>query len=66
MEKDKGCQVIERVLLLSAELLKVEECEVSTNDILNQPHDSDDDILLETVLCDMRASTLCYQKKLNA
>ena len=65
MEKDKGWQVTEWVLLLSAELLKVEDCEVSTNDIHNQPHDSDDDLLLETLLCDMRASTLCYQKKLN-
>ena len=65
MEKDKCWPVTDWVLLLSAELLKVEDCKVSTNDILNQPCDSDDNLLLETVLCDMRASTLWYQKKLN-
>ena len=56
MEKDNGWSVIERILLLSAELLKVEDGKVSTNDILNQPHDTDDNLLLEIVLCDMRES----------
>ena len=62
MEKDKGWQVTNQILLLSAELLKVEDCEVSTEDILDLPHDTDDDLLLETVLCSMRESTLFYQK----
>ena len=53
-----GGQATNRILLLLAELLKVEECEVSTDDILNQPHDTDDDLLLETILCSMRESTL--------
>ena len=60
MEKDKGRQVTERILLLSADLLKVEGCEVSTEDVIDQPHNTDDDLLLDIVLCDMRASTLCY------
>ena len=59
----KSRQVTERVLLISAEMLKFEDCEVSTNNILNQPHDSDDGLLLETILCNMRASTLCYGEK---
>ena len=43
----------------------MEDGEVSTNDILNQPHDTDDDLLLETVLCDMRKSSLKFRKNLN-
>ena len=39
-----GGQATNRILLLSAELLKVEDCEVSTDDILIQPHDNDDDL----------------------
>ena len=35
-----------------------EDCEVSTEYILDQPHDTDDDLLLVTVVWDMRASTL--------
>ena len=62
MEKDNSWPVTERVLLLSAVLLKVEDGEVSTNDIFNHPHDTDDDLLLVTVLCDMRESTLRYKK----
>ena len=55
-----GGQATNQILLLSAVLLKEEECEVSTNEILNQPHDADDDLILETVLCSMRESTLTY------
>ena len=62
MEKDNSWPVTERVLLLSAELMKVEDGEFPTNDILNQPHDTDDDLLLGTILCDMRESSLRYQK----
>ena len=58
-----GSQATNRILLLSAELLKVEECEVSTDDILNHPHDTDDYLLPENVLCSMRSSTLTYKKK---
>ena len=65
-EKDMGSLATNHILLLSAELLKVEECEVSTDDILNQPHDTDDDLLLENVLCSMKSSTLSYPKKLNS
>ena len=65
-EKEMGGPAINQILLLSAELLKVEDCEVFTNDILNQPHDTDEDLLLETVLCSMRESTLSYQKKINS
>ena len=65
MEKDKGWQVTNQILLLSAELLKVEYCEVSTEVILDQPHDTNDNILMETLLYSMRESTLCYQKALN-
>ena len=45
MEKDKGWQVTNQILLLSAELLKVKDCEVSTEDILDQPHDTNDHTL---------------------
>ena len=62
MEKDKGWQVTDQILLLSAELLKVEDCEASTENILDQPHDTDDNLLLEIILCDMRSSSLCYEK----
>ena len=61
-EKIMGGQATHQILLLSAELLKVEDCEVSTNDILNQPHDTDDDLLFEIVLWSMRESTLNYQQ----
>ena len=43
----------------------MEDSEVSTKDILDQPHNTDDDLLLETVLCNMRESTLRYQKQIN-
>ena len=46
-------------------MLKVEDSEVSTEDILDQPNYTDDDLLLETVLCNMRESTLRYQKQIN-
>ena len=61
-----GSLVTNRILLLSAELLKVGECEVSTDDILNQPHDTDDDLLLENVLCSMKSFTLTLKKKFNS
>ena len=55
----------EHILPLSAELLKVEDSEVSTSDIIDNPHDTNDDLLLETVLCDKRESKLKYQKQVN-
>ena len=65
-EKDKGWQATNQILLLLAELLKVEDFEVSTDDILDQPHDTDEDLLLETVFCSMRESTLSYRKKIKS
>ena len=65
LEKDLKWSVTEFILLLSAKLLKEEDSEVSTEDILNQPHDTDNDLLLETVLCDKRESTLKYQKQIK-
>ena len=46
-------------------MLKVEDSEVSTENILDKPHDTEDNLLLETVLCNMRESTLSYQKQIN-
>ena len=56
----------DQILLFLAELLKVEDCEASTEIILDQPHDTDDDLLLDTILCSMWESTLCYEKEINS
>ena len=40
MEMDLKWSVTERILLLSAELLKVEDSEISTNFNLDPPHDT--------------------------
>ena len=65
LEKGLNWAVTERILLLSTVLLTVEDSEVSTEDILDQPNDTDNDLLLEIVLCNMRESTLRYQKLIN-
>ena len=55
----------ECILLLSVEFLKVEDREAYTNDILNQPHETDDNFLLEIVLCNMLRSTQNYEKQIK-
>ena len=50
-------QVTERILLLLGELLKVEEDEVDTATILKQEYETEDDLLLEIVLANMRQET---------
>ena len=65
MERDKGWSVNERILLLSAELLKVEDSEVDTQTILDQEHETNDDLLLEIVLANMRQETLTFKKNVT-
>ena len=43
----------------------MEDTEESTNDIRNQSRDTDDDFLLDIVICNMRQSSQSYSKKIN-
>ena len=65
MEQNNGWSVNERILSLSAELLKVEEGEEDTQAILDQEHETYHDLLLEIVLANMRQETLTFQKHLQ-
>ena len=65
MEQGNGWSVNDRILTLSAELLNVEDGEVSTEAILDQVHETDHDLLLEIVLANMRQETLTFQKHLQ-
>ena len=62
MERDKGWKVTERILLVSAQMLKVEEYEVDTATILEYEHETEDDLLLEIVLANMRQETQTFKK----
>ena len=61
LEKYLKGSVTEYILLFSAEMLKAEDSEVPTEDILDKTHDTNDDLLLETVLFNMRESTFKMQ-----
>ena len=53
MEIEKGWKVTQQILLLSAELLKMEEDEFDTATILEHDHETEDELLLEIVLANM-------------
>ena len=62
MEQEKGWKVTQQILLLSEELLKVEEEEIDTTTILEHDHETEDELLLEIVLANMRQETQYFQK----
>ena len=65
IERDKGWKVTEWILLLSTELLKVEEEEVDTATIFEHDRETEDEYLLEIVLANMRQETQYFQKNLQ-
>ena len=46
-------------------MLKIEDSKASTKDILNRPHETDDDLLLEIVLRNIRQFMQSYQKQIS-
>ena len=56
-------KVTQQILILSVELLKVEEDEIDTTTILEHNHEMEDELLLEIVLVNMRHETQYFQKK---
>ena len=62
MELEKGWKVTQQILLLSAELLVIEKDELDTATILEQDHETVDELLLEIVLANMRKETQYFQK----
>ena len=63
MEQEKGWKVTQQILLLSAELLKMEGDDLDTTSILEHDHETEDELLLEIVLDNMRKETQYFQKK---
>ena len=57
MELEKGWKVTQQILLLSAELLELEKDELDTATILEQDYGTEDELLLEIVLANMRKET---------
>ena len=65
MELEKGWKVTQQILLLSAELLELERDVLDTATILEHDHDTEDELLLEIVLANMRKETQYFQKNLQ-
>ena len=67
MEQDYNWQIKDTLLKIEAELLVLNDFLPETNQVLAHDHNTDDDILLEIVLANMRNATkkfiLNYKKE---
>ena len=67
MEQDHNWQIKDTLLQIEAELLVLEDFLPKTDQILAHDHNTDDDILLEIILANMRNATkkftLNYKRK---
>ena len=64
MEKDYNWQIRDKLLTIEAELLVLRDFLPESNLILAQDHNTDDDVLLEIVLANMRSATQFFYTKL--
>ena len=65
MEEEKNWDVNQKILTLFSEILTVKEELADTQLILNQDHLTDDDLLLELVLANMRNDTKFFYSRLQ-
>ena len=69
MEQDYNWQIKDTLLQIEAELLVLEDFLPETDQVLAHDHNTDDDILLEIILANMRNATkkftLNYRRKKN-
>ena len=57
MEQDHNWQIKDTLLQIEAELLVLEDFLPKTDQVLAHDHNTDDDILLEIILANMRNAT---------
>ena len=65
MEKDYKWQIRDKLLNIEAELLVIRDFLPESNLILAQDHNTDNDVLLEIVLANMRSATQFFYTKLQ-
>ena len=60
MENSYSWQIKETLLQIEADLLILEDLLPKTDEILARDHNTDDDILLELILANMRSTTKAF------
>ena len=65
MENTYSWQVKETLLQIEADLLILEDLLPKTDEVLARDHNTDDDILLELILANMRSSTKSFYIRLQ-
>ena len=65
MEQTYNWQVKETLMQIEADLLILEDLLPKTDEVLARDHDTDDDVLLELILANMRSSTKSFYIKLQ-
>ena len=65
MENTYNWQIKETLLQIEADLLILEDLLPKTDEVLARDHDTDDDVLLELILANMRSSTKSFYIKLQ-
>ena len=65
MENTYSWQIKETLLQIEADLLILEDLLPKTDEVLACDHDTDDDVLLELILANMRSSTKSFYIKLQ-
>ena len=65
MENEKNWDVNKKILILASEILMVKDELADTHLILNQDHLTDDALLLELVLANMRNDTKFFYSRLQ-
>ena len=65
MEETYNWQIKETLMQIEADLLILEDLLPKTDEVLARDHNTDDDILLELILANMRSSTKSFYIKLQ-
>ena len=65
MENTYNWQIRETLLQIEADLLILEDLLPKTDEVLARDHNTDDDILLELILANMRSSTKSFYIRLQ-
>ena len=65
MENEENWDINQKILTLASEILNIKDELADTQLILNQDHLTDDDLLLELVLANMRKDTNFFYSRLQ-